>query len=420
MKSPKGGLHCVTLSAKAFVMAGPLTNIKVLDLSRVLAGPWASQILADMGAEVIKVEKTGSGDDTRAWGPPYLKDPDGNETSESAYFLSTNRGKRSIALDITTPEGQKIIKKLASEADILLENFKVGGLRKYGLDYDSLAKINPALIYCSITGFGQTGPRAEEAGYDFMIQGMGGLMSFTGHEESGPMKTGVAIADLTTGMYAAIAILGALHHRGETGQGQFIDMALLDVQASWLANQGMNYLVGGFQPKLRGNAHPNIVPYQSFETKDGHIIVAVGNDKQFEKLCAILGQPDLGGKFKTNRQRVERRDELVPILIEAFKAKTRDQWLEEMNANKIPAGPINELADVFADEQIVHRGMVRDLDHPLSGKIPQVATPIKYSKTDLEYKTPPPLLGQHTDEVLEEIGLEEKAIQSLKDKGVVS
>jgi len=410
----------MVLSAKASDMAGPLTKLKVLDLSRVLAGPWASQILADMGAEVIKVEKPGTGDDTRAWGPPYLKDVDGLETSESAYFLSTNRGKRSIAIDITTPEGQKIVRKLASEADIFLENFKVGGLEKYRLDYDAIAKINPALIYCSITGFGQTGPRADEAGYDFMIQGMGGLMSFTGNQEHGPTKTGVAIADLTTGMYAAIAILGALHHRHQTGLGQFIDMALLDVQASWLANQGMNYLIGGTQPKLRGNAHPNIVPYQSFDTKDGHIIVAVGNDRQFEKFCKVLGQPDLAGEYKTNRDRVERRDQLVPVLIEAFKAKTRDQWLEEMKANKIPAGPINNLEDVFADEQIKHRGLVRHLDHPLSGKVPQVATPIKYSKTDLEYKTPPPMLGQHTDDVLSELGLTEEAIQALKEKGVVS
>jgi len=410
----------MVVSAKASYMAGPLTNIKVLDLSRVLAGPWASQILADMGAEVIKVEKPGTGDDTRAWGPPYLKDGDGVETSESAYFLSTNRGKRSIAIDITTPEGQKIVRKLASEADIFLENFKVGGLEKYRLDYESLTKINPALIYCSITGFGQTGPRADEAGYDFMIQGMGGLMSFTGNQEQGPTKTGVAIADLTTGMYAAIAILGALHHRSVTGVSQFIDMALLDVQASWLANQGMNYLIGGNQPKLRGNAHPNIVPYQSFDTKDGHIIVAVGNDRQFEKFCKVLGQPNLAEEYKTNRDRVERRDQLVPVLIEAFKAKTRDQWLEEMNANKIPAGPINNLEDVFADEQIKHRGIVRDLDHPLSGKVPQVATPIKYSKTDLEYKTPPPLLGQHTDDVLSELGLTEEAILALKEKGVVA
>jgi len=401
-------------------MAGPLTKIKVLDISRVLAGPWASQILADMGAEVIKVEKPGVGDDTRAWGPPYLKDADGNETSESAYYLSTNRGKRSIAIDITTPEGQRIIKRLASEADILIENFKVGGLKKYRLDYDSLSNLNPALIYCSITGFGQSGPRSDEAGYDFIIQGMGGLMSFTGTEEVGPTKTGVAIADLTTGMYAAIAILGALHHRHVSGVGQFIDMALLDVQASWLANQGLNYLIGGNQPKLRGNAHPNIVPYQSFDTKEGHIIVAVGNDKQFEKLCGILGQPELAAKYKTNRERVEKRDDLVPILIEAFKAKTRDQWLELMQAQKIPAGPINELADVFADEQILHREMVRELDHPLSGKVPQVATPIKYSKTDLEYKTPPPLLGQHTDDVLSELGLDKEAIKALKAKGVVS
>lgn len=402
-------------------MAGPLKNIKVLDLSRVLAGPWASQILADMGADVTKVERPGSGDDTRGWGPPYLKDRDGVETSESAYYLSTNRGKRSIAIDIKSNAGQEIIKKLALDADIVLENFKVGGLKKYRLDYESLAKINPAIIYCSISGFGQDGPRADEAGYDFIIQGMGGLMSFTGTDEGGPVKVGTAVADLTTGMYAVIAILGALHHRGQTGQGQYIDLALLDVQASWLANQAMNHLIGGYQPKRRGNAHPNIVPYQDFKTKDGHVIVAVGNDRQFRKLATLIGQPGLAqtGRYKTNRQRVEKREELIPVLTEAFGKKTVAKWLGLLKDLKIPAGPINDLAETYSDPQIVHRKLVRTLSHPLAGTVPQVTTPIKYSKTGLEYKIPPPLLGQHTDEILAELGFHGGEIKAFRDQGVV-
>ena len=402
-------------------MAGPLKNIKVLDLSRVLAGPWAGQILADMGADVIKVEKPGGGDTTRGWGPPFLKSEKGEETSETAYYLSTNRGKRSIAIDITSPEGQDIIKKLVLDADIVLENYRVGGLKKYGLDYDGLAKINPNIIYCSITGFGQDGPRAAEAGYDSMIQARGGLMSFTGPDGGDPVKTGVAVADLTTGMYSVIGILGALHHRNATGQGQYIDMALLDVQASWLANQATNYLIGGDQPKRRGNAHPNIVPYQDFKTADGFVIVAVGTDNQFKKLADVIGEPGLceEERFKTNRQRVEGRDGLIPIIQKAFLHKTSQDWLTVLDELKIPAGPVNTLEETYSDPQIVHRQMVRTMKHPLNDKLPQVATPIKYSKTDLEYNIPPPLLGQHTDEILTHLGFVKGEIKTLREKGIV-
>lgn len=403
-------------------MAGPLKNIKVLDLSRVLAAPWASQLLADMGADVTKVERPGSGDDTRAWGPPYLKDKDGVETSEAAYYLSTNRGKKSIAIDIKSKAGQDIIRKLARDADIVLENHKVGSLKKYRLDYDSLCKINPAIIYCSVTGFGQTGPRAHQAGYDFMIQGMGGLMSFTGTPDSGPLKTGVAIADLTTGMYSTIAILGALYHRTRTGEGQYIDMALFDVQVGWLANQGMNYLIGGYQPKLRGNAHPNIVPYQTFEVADGHIIIGVGSNDQFAKFTRLIGSPELASdrRFNTNRGRVEHREALIPLLEGPLRGKTKAEWLGLLDVQKIPAGPINNLEEVYNDPQLIHRGMVKTLDHPLAGEVPQMVTPIKYSKTPLEYKNPPPLLGQHTDEVLKGLGFDAAAIADLKSKGIVA
>jgi glutaryl-CoA transferase len=403
-------------------MAGPLKGIRVLDLSRVLAGPWASQVLADLGASVIKIEKPGAGDDTRAWGPPYLKDKKGRETSESAYFLSANRGKRSAAIDIAKKEGAEAVRALARRADILLENFRVGGLKRYRLDYASLRKINPRLIFCSITGFGQTGPRRDQPGYDFMIQGMGGLMSITGTETSGPLKVGVAIADISTGLYAAIAILGALHARANTGKGQRIDMALLDVQASWLANQAMNYLVSGKPPKRRGNAHPNIVPYQTFATKDGHIIVAVGNNDQFARLAKVLGKPDLASNpaYATNRKRVENREGLAAILAKAFRAKPKAAWLAALERAKIPAGPINDLAEVFADPQVKARGVVKRLKHPLAGTVPQVTTPIHFSETPLEYRLPPPLLGQHTDEVLREAGYSKAAIAKLRLKGAAA
>lgn len=402
-------------------MPGPLSHIRVLDMSRVLAGPWAGQLLADLGAEVIKIERPGSGDDTRQWGPPYLKDRDGNTTGEAAYFLSTNRGKRSLALDITTPEGQAIIRKLAAESDILIENFRVGALAKYGLDYPSLKAANPALIYCSITGFGQTGPYRDKAGYDFMIQGMGGLMSVTGTAETGPLKVGVAISDISTGLYATVAILAALTHRDRTGEGQMIDMALLDTQVAWLANQNMNYLVGGDIPTPRGNNHPNLVPYQPFPTSDGHIIIAVGNDAQFARLADILGQPKLAddARFARAGARVENRDALIPLIEDITAGKTTAEWQALLEGAGVACGPINNLQQVFDDPQVKARGMVMDLDHPLSGSVPQVRTPITYSATPLAYDRAPPTLGQQSDELLQELGYSADDIAALREKGVV-
>lgn len=405
-------------------MAGPLANLKVLDLSRVLAGPWAGQLLADLGAEVIKVERPGTGDDTRGWGPPYLKDRNGGNTGEAAYFLSANRGKRSIAIDISTAAGQNIVRDLAARSDVLIENYKVGGLSRYGLDYGSLSAVNPALIYCSITGFGQTGPYKDRAGYDFMIQAMGGLMSLTGeaddHPGGGPMKTGVAIADLTAGMYAVIAIQAALLHRERIGRGQYIDMALLDVQVGWLANQNMNYLAGGAAPGRRGNAHPNIVPYQAFETADGHIVLAVGNDRQFARFVALAGEDALTDpRFGTNEGRVRHRELLVPLVAEVMRRQTTQAWIADLEAERIPCGPINGLAEVFADPQIQARGLKFELPHPLAGTVPQVKTPIEFSETALDYARPPPLLGEHTDEILEELGLSSDRIAALRSDDVV-
>ena len=405
-------------------MAGPLANLKVLDLSRVLAGPWAGQLLADLGAEVIKVERPGTGDDTRGWGPPYLKDRNGGNTGEAAYFLSANRGKRSIAIDISTAAGQDIVRDLAARSDVLIENYKVGGLSRYGLDYASLSAVNPALIYCSITGFGQTGPYKDRAGYDFMIQAMGGLMSLTGeaddHPGGGPMKTGVAIADLTAGMYAVIAIQAALLHRERTGRGQYIDMALLDVQVGWLANQNMNYLAGGAAPGRRGNAHPNIVPYQAFETADGHIVLAVGNDRQFARFVALAGEDALtDSRFGTNEGRVRHRELLVPLVTEVMRRQTTQAWIADLEAERIPCGPINGLVEVFADPQIQARGLKFELPHPLAGTVPQVKTPIEFSETALDYARPPPLLGEHTDEILEELGLSSDRIAALRSDDVV-
>jgi len=402
-------------------MTAPLEHLKVLDLSRVLAGPWATQILADLGADVVKIERPGAGDDTRGWGPPYLKAADGQETGEAAYFLSANRNKRSVAVDISTPAGQEIIRALARDCDIVVENFKVGGLKKYGLDYDSLAALNPGLIYCSITGFGQDGPYAPQAGYDFIVQGMSGLMSITGQPDGPPTKVGTAVADLTTGMYGVIGILAALAHRARTGEGQHVDMALLDTQMSWLANQNMNWLVGGKTPVRQGNAHPNIVPYQDFETADGHVIVCVGNDRQFARFVAALELGHLAGddRFATNRARVTHRDALVPQLEAAMKTRTTADWLRVLEDINIPHGPINSVAEAFADPQAIHRGMAVDMDHPSGVTLKTVANPVRLSRTPVSYRSAPPLLGAHTDDVLNELGYDGDAIAALRRDGVI-
>jgi len=396
-----------------------------LELARVLAGPWAAQTLADLGASVIKVEKPGEGDDTRQWGPPWAKGPDGRPTRVSGYFLSTNRGKRSVTIDFTRPEGQRLVQDLARRCDVVIENFRVGGLAKYGLDYPALKAINPGLVYCSITGFGQTGPYRHRPGYDFMIQGMGGLMSFTGEADgrpgAGPMKVGVAVADIFTGLYATIAILGALAHRERTGEGQQIDLALLDSQVAVLANQALNYLVSGVSPVRLGNAHPNIVPYQAFPTADGHLILAVANDGQFAKFCEAAGRPELARdeRFATNEARVEHRDELAAIVADIISAKTSAHWLKVLE-HSVPCGPINTLAQVFADPQVQARGMQLELPHPIAGSVPSVANPIKYSATPLVFESAPPPLGAHTREVLrEDLGLSIEEIDRLREAGVI-
>jgi crotonobetainyl-CoA:carnitine CoA-transferase CaiB-like acyl-CoA transferase len=407
-------------------MGGPLGHVRVLELSRVLAGPWAAQTLADLGASVIKVEKPGAGDDTRSYAPPYAANRDGSQSSESAYFLSTNRGKRSVTIDFIHPEGQKLVQALAAKSDVVIENFKVDGLAKYGLDYPSLQPLNPGLIYCSITGFGQTGPYRHKPGYDFMIQGIGGLMSITGEPDQcpggGPMKVGVAVADIFTGLYAAIAILGALAHRDRTGGGQYIDLALLDTQGAVLANQAMNYLVTGVAPQRLGNAHPNIVPYQVFVASDGHIIVAVGNENQFARMCEVIGRSELASdaRFATNASRVNNRDELIAILQGIFAARTMRDWLESLERAGVPCGPINRVADVFADPQVQARGLKLDLPHPSIGLVPSVANPIKYSATPISYSSAPPMLGADTDEILREmIGVPPEEIARLRKAGIV-
>ncbi|OEC37044.1 CoA-transferase [Pseudomonas sp. 1D4] len=407
-------------------MAGALSHIRVLDLSRVLAGPWSGQILADLGADVIKVERPGSGDDTRAWGPPYLKDADGRDTSEAAYFLSANRNKQSVTIDFTQTEGQELVRRLAAESDILIENFKVGGLAAYGLDYESLKAINPRLIYCSITGFGQFGPYAKRAGYDFMIQGLGGLMSLTGRsdqeEGAGPVKVGVALTDILTGLYSSVAILAALTARETTGRGQHIDMALLDVQVACLANQAMNYLTTGVPPRRLGNAHPNIVPYQDFPTADGDFILTVGNDGQFRKFCEVAGHPEWADdpRFASNKARVANRAELIPLIRQATVFKTTTEWVAALEAVGVPCGPINDLAAVFEDPQVLARGLKVELPHALAGAVAQVASPLRLSDTPVEYRMAPPRLGEHTASVLERVlGLSAEAIERLRQEGVV-
>lgn len=412
-----------------------LAGVRVLDLSRVLAGPWCTQTLADLGADVIKVERPASdghpgGDDTRGWGPPFLKDRQGHETTEAAYYLGTNRNKRSVTVDIAHPQGQALIRRIAQASDVFVENFKVGDMARYGLDAKSLLALNPRLVYCSITGFGQTGPYRDRAGYDYAVQGMGGLMSVTGPSRSeiaddqpggGPQKVGVAVADLFTGMYATTAILAALRHRDLTGAGQVIDMALLDTQVAMLANLGANYLVTGVAPQRAGNAHQNIVPYQVFEVADGHMILAVGNDGQFMRFCEVAGQPDLArdARYVRNADRVRHRTTLVPLLAAVMKTRRRADWLAALEAAKVPCGPINDLADVFADPQVNERGMKVSLPHPLAGELKLVASPMKLSDTPVQYLRPPPLLGQHTDEVLGELGLPAHEIADLRDAGAI-
>lgn len=406
-------------------MNAPLAGVRVLDLSRILAGPWATQILADLGAEVIKVERPVTGDDTRAWGPPFLQGPGGVETTDSAYFASTNRGKKSITLDVASADGQAIVRALSKTCDVFVENYKVGDMARYGLDHATLAEENPRLVYCSVTGFGQDGPYSLRAGYDFMIQAIGGLMSITGERDDlpggGPQKCGVPIADLMTGMYAAVAILAALRERESSGLGQHIDMALLDSQVSWLMNHNLNYLVSGTVPKRWGNAHPNLTPYQAFPTEDGSLILAIGNDSQFRKFCAIAGL-DIATepRFIDNKSRLAHRDALVAIIAQVMKTKSTAEWMEALEAKGVPCGPINTIDQVFADPQVIHRGLRRNLPHTAAGTVPQVANPIRYSRTPIEYRHGPPVLGEHTTSILaNDLGLDAGRIAELQRKGVI-
>jgi crotonobetainyl-CoA:carnitine CoA-transferase CaiB-like acyl-CoA transferase len=403
-------------------MAGPLTGIRVLDLSRVLAGPWAGQNLADLGAEVIKIERPGVGDDSRAFGPPWVKDAQGRETRDSAYFTSANRGKKSVTVNLSQPEGQALVRELAAKSDVLIENYKYGDLQRYGLGYDDLKIVNPRLIYCSVTGFGQTGPYKERPGYDFMIQGMGGMMSVTGEPDGGPQRAGVPIADIITGMYASIAICAALAHRAQSGAGQHLDLALLDSQIALLAYQNTNYFATGKPPRRIGNLHPNIVPYQPFRAADGEVILACGNDNLYRKFCEAAGCPELAAdpRFASNGKRVENRDELARLLGAIFARRSKKEWVELLDAAGVPNGPINDIAQVFAEPQVKARGVKIEVEHPVAGKLPMVASPMRFSGTPLEHKRPPPLLGEHTEEVLRELlGKGAGELARLRESGAI-
>jgi len=404
---------------------GPLSHIKVLDLSRIMAGPWAGQLLADLGADVIKVERPAVGDDTRSWGPPFLPTPDGGPLRESGYYLSVNRGKRSLTVNIEKPQGQAIVRALAARSDILLENFKVGTLQRYGLGYDDLRPVNPRLIYCSVSGFGQTGPKAHKLAYDFLIQAMGGLMSITGETDDrpggGPQKVGIPILDLMTGMYTTVAVLAALAGREVTGEGDYIDVAMLDVQAAVLANQAMNYLMTGRAPRRQGNRHPNIMPQDVFACRDGDVVLAVGNDGQFAKMCAALGRSEIGSdpRFAKNADRVRHKDELMPLIGEIFAQWSRADLVDAMERAGVPCGPINTIPEVFEDPQIKHRGLQIELTHPTAGHVSSVTSPLKFARAAPAYERAPPTLGQHSDEVLGELGFGANEIAKFRQEGVV-
>ncbi len=407
-------------------MQSALGHIKVLDLTRILAGPWATQNLADLGAEVIKIERPRVGDDTRTWGPPFLKDSEGNETRDSSYFLSANRGKRSVTVDLATPDGQDIIRKLAAEADVVVENYKVGTLARYGLAYEDLAKINPRIVYCSVTGFGQDGPYAPLPGYDFVFQGMGGLMSITGQPEGTPgdepMKSGIAISDILTGMYATTAILAALEHRNVSGRGQYIDMSLLDCIVTINSYQAINYFLSGRVPRRMGNAHSNMVPYQVFKCREGSIIIAVGNDGQYQAFCKAIGVPHLAADplYATGPNRNRNRQQLIPLIAEAMLAKTMEEWVPLLEAVNVPCGPIHDMKQVFEDPQVQHRGMKLALEHGAGVQAPAVANPIRLSETPIRYGRSAPLLGEHNQEVLRgRLGFTDAQLEALQAKGVI-